>query len=138
MVGKRKIEADPIPEPRGTAQVVNHPDSDPGPGTNDDRMGTAQLGFPTDEQGRLPNDPEYTGPGTYAQHGERMDIPEGKVAYVGPYGAREISGPQWRGAGVEDMPNVRWDETNKYMIDKNVFTEAAIRVVQQDPSFRVT
>jgi hypothetical protein len=93
---------------------------------------------PTDTEGRLPNESDYTGPGTYVPHGERQDIPEGKVAYVGPYGAREITGQQWQLAGVEEMPNVRWDATNNYVVDKDIFTEAAMRVIQQDTSFRVT
>lgn len=117
---------EPANEPGETTQVVSDPDGDPGPGDN-----------PAD--GRLPTEPDYTGPGTYAPRSERLDWPDDSVCYLGAFGAYEISAEQWKQAGVEDQPGVRWDASNQYAIPRSSFTETALRVFGTMPmDFKVT
>lgn len=137
MVGKRKQDPDEDPrvlaenEPGEQTNVVSDPDADPGPGDN-----------PADQQsnaaGVLPNEPEYTGPGTFVPRSERLDWPENSVCYTGSYGAREITAQQFENAGCSDQPSMRWDESNGHAIPKSAFTEAALRLVQQTGEFKIT
>jgi hypothetical protein len=101
----------------------------------------------------------YTGPGAYAggeqvapgiNDGTKQDVAELKdqpgdnelefsepmVYYIGEFGRREITVEDWRAANVQDMPMVVWDRNNKKAVPQKDFTDQALTVLRQDPSFR--
>lgn len=125
-------KADPQPDPREEEVPIQEPT---GSGTT---VNANELPPNTNE---LPvDDREYTGPGTHAVTGERIDLPKNSVVYLGEYGMREITAEDWKKAGVQDQPTVRWERSGMgaMAVPREAFSEEAMRVIVQMQEFRVT
>lgn len=62
---------------------------------------------------------------------------EPMVTFHGAAGLREITTEQWQGAGVANMPTVKWERRTGFKVPKSAFTDQALQVLRQDQDFRV-
>lgn len=57
------------------------------------------------------------------------------VTYMGIYGVRQITRPEWESVGVMNQDSVQWNSLNRWTVKGEKFTSEALEVLEAEGQF---